>query len=235
MVDLSLAFVLSALIGLEREIRHKAAGLRTYTVVGFAAALFMLVSKYGFGDVISQPQVVLDPSRVAAQIVSGIGFIGGGVIFMRRDVVKGLTTAASVWLTAAVGMACGANLLVLACATTAGHFVVMLAFPPVVARYLPASMSLARLEVRYVSKHGILGQILSICTATGFVIEGVHVDRLEGGSSEGSETAGGDTDASVVVQLAVRGTSPVENLVAQVSDLKGVAEVRTGRGSDVFA
>src|SRR5580698_5123390 len=91
--ELALAFVLSALIGLEREIRQKSAGLRTHTLVGVAAALIMLVSKYGFMDVLANGRVVLDPSRVAAQVVSGIGFIGGGVIFMRRDVVRGLTTA----------------------------------------------------------------------------------------------------------------------------------------------
>ena len=100
--ELTLAFVLSALVGLEREIRQKAAGLRTYTLVGVAAALFMLISKHGFNHVLAQERVVLDPSRVAAQMVSGIGFIGGGVIFMRRDLVRGLPTAASVWLTAAL-------------------------------------------------------------------------------------------------------------------------------------
>jgi hypothetical protein len=75
-IELGLAFFLSALIGLEREIRHKSAGLRTYTVVGTAAALFVLISKYGFTDVLIVDRIVLDPSRVAAQIVSGIGFIG---------------------------------------------------------------------------------------------------------------------------------------------------------------
>src|SRR3984885_13778356 len=104
--ELGLAFVLSALIGLEREVRHKSAGLRTYTLIGFAAALIMLVSKYGFSDILSPNQVVLDPSRVAAQIVTGVGFIGGGLIFVRRDSVRGLTTATTVWVTAAIGMAC---------------------------------------------------------------------------------------------------------------------------------
>src|SRR5271170_7236045 len=108
--ELSMALFLSALIGLEREIRVKSAGLRTHTVVGLSAALIMLVSKYGFGDVLEANRVVLDPSRVAAQIVTGIGFIGGGLIFVRRDSVRGLTTAAIVWLTTAVGMACGAAL-----------------------------------------------------------------------------------------------------------------------------
>jgi uncharacterized membrane protein YhiD involved in acid resistance len=82
----------------------------------------------GFGDVIVQNQVLLDPSRVAAQIVSGIGFIGGGLIFVQRDMVRGLTTVAAVWLTAAVGMTCGAALTVLALYVTAGHFPVGVGF-----------------------------------------------------------------------------------------------------------
>ena len=130
LVELASAFGLSALIGLEREIRQKSAGLRTYSLVGIASALFLLVSKYGFTDVLSPGRVVLDPSRVAAQIVTGIGFLGGGVIFVRSDVVKGLTTAATIWLAAAVGMACGAGLLLLAVETTAAYFIVALLFPP---------------------------------------------------------------------------------------------------------
>ena len=84
--------------------------MRTYTLVGVGSALFMLISKYGFFDVLVPNEVVLDPSRVAAQIVSGIGFLGAGLIFVRRDSVRGLTTAAGVWLTAAVGAAAGASL-----------------------------------------------------------------------------------------------------------------------------
>ena len=107
---LGLALLLSSAIGIEREVSQKAAGLRTYTLVGVGSAVFMLVSTYGFNDVLSQAHLSLDPSRVAAQIVSGIGFIGGGIIFVRRDTVRGLTTAAGVWVTAAVGMACGGDL-----------------------------------------------------------------------------------------------------------------------------
>src|SRR5580658_3260974 len=115
--ELALAFALSSLIGLEREWRQKSAGLRTHTLVGTGAALFLLVSKYGFSDVLGS-NVVLDPSRVAAGIVSGIGFIGGGLIFVRGDAVRGLTTAAIVWMTAAIGMACGAGLWLLALVVT---------------------------------------------------------------------------------------------------------------------
>ncbi|MCC7175357.1 MAG: MgtC/SapB family protein [Bryobacterales bacterium] len=128
-LELGAAFFLSALIGLEREIRHKSAGLRTVTVVGTSAALFMLISKHGFTDVLAEGRVVLDPSRVAAQIVTGIGFLGAGLIFLRADRVQGLTTAATVWLVTAVGMACAAGLILLALAVTLAYFVVALVFP----------------------------------------------------------------------------------------------------------
>jgi putative Mg2+ transporter-C (MgtC) family protein len=128
-IELGLAFLLSALIGLEREIRHKSAGLRTYTVVGTAAALFVLISKYGFTNVLTADLIVLDPSRVAAQIVSGIGFIGAGLIFVGQDRVRGLTTAATVWLVTGIGMACGAGLPWLALAATGGYFIVAFVFP----------------------------------------------------------------------------------------------------------
>src|SRR5215207_4340489 len=80
----ALALLLSALIGVEREVRAKSAGLRTHTLVGLGSAVFMIISKYGFEDLIDVPGVSIDPSRVAAQVVSGIGFIGGGLIFVKR-------------------------------------------------------------------------------------------------------------------------------------------------------
>jgi putative Mg2+ transporter-C (MgtC) family protein len=135
-IELGIAFLLSATVGLEREIRRKSAGLRTYTVVGTAAALFLLISKYGFTNVISEGRIVLDPSRVAAQIVTGIGFIGAGVIFVHQDKVIGLTTAATIWLVTGIGMACGAGLPLLALAATIAYFIVALAFP-LIMRLLP--------------------------------------------------------------------------------------------------
>src|ERR1019366_4406168 len=98
------------------------------TIVGTTAALFLLISKYGFTNVLADGRVVLDPSRVAAQIVSGIGFIGAGLIFVRGDRVKGLTTAATVWLVTGIGMACGAGLPLLALAVTCAYFILALVF-----------------------------------------------------------------------------------------------------------
>jgi putative Mg2+ transporter-C (MgtC) family protein len=137
-VELGAAFLLSGAIGLEREIRHKSAGLRTYTIVGVSAALFLLISKYGFTDVIVEGRIVLDPSRVAAQIVTGIGFIGAGLIFVKGERVAGLTTAATVWLVTGIGMACGAGLPLLALAVTGAYFVVALVFPLLI-RLLPGT------------------------------------------------------------------------------------------------
>lgn len=135
-VELVAAFGLSAAVGLEREIRQKSAGLRTYSIVGISAALFMLVSKYGFNDVLANGTIVVDPSRVAAQIVSGIGFVGAGLIFVDGDRTRGITTAATVWLVAAVGAACGAGLLLLAAFVTLAYFVIALVFP-LVHKFIP--------------------------------------------------------------------------------------------------
>ena len=109
---LVLAAVLGGLIGAEREYRGKVAGTRTHLLVALGAALMMLVSRYGFGG-------QGDPSRVAAQIVSGIGVIGAGAIMVDRHSVHGLTTAAGIWVAAGIGMATAAGLYVLALATTA--------------------------------------------------------------------------------------------------------------------
>lgn len=129
--DLGLAFMLSAIIGVERQLRQRSAGLRTHTLVGVGSALFVLVSKYGFENVLIPGRIVVDPSRVAAQIVTGIGFLGAGLIFVRRDAVRGLTTAAMIWVTAAVGMACGAGLPVLALLVTGMSFIVSFGFTAV--------------------------------------------------------------------------------------------------------
>jgi len=131
--ELGLAFVLSSLIGLERELRGKHAGLRTQSLVGTASALMMLVSKYAFFDVLSD-QVNLDPSRVAAGIMAGIGFIGGGLILARNGVVHGLTTAAAVWMTAAVGLAAGGGLWLVATAATLLYFVAVVGYTQIVKR-----------------------------------------------------------------------------------------------------
>ena len=157
-VELFVAFGLTALIGLERELQGKSAGIRTQTIVGTAAALILLVSKYGFNDVLAAGTIEVDPSRVAAQIVSGIGFLGAGIIIFRRGSVHGLTTAASIWESAAIGMAAGAGLLLLAVTVTAMHFMVVVGFMPL-ARRLSARLSGAiRLHVTYTEGKGVMSR-----------------------------------------------------------------------------
>lgn len=112
------AGICGAFIGYERKNRLKEAGVRTHLLVALGAALMMIISKYGFSDVVNQNGITLDPSRVAAQIVSGIGFLGAGMIFIRKQAVSGLTTAAGIWATAGVGMAIGAKLYFLGIAST---------------------------------------------------------------------------------------------------------------------
>lgn len=113
LLDVLLSVVLGFLIGLERKTRAKEAGVRTHTIVCFGACLLMIVSKYGFSGENA------DVSRVASQIVSGIGFIGAGIIVYRKNAVHGLTTAAGVWATAGIGMACGVELYYVAIGGTA--------------------------------------------------------------------------------------------------------------------
>lgn len=97
---LFIAGILGAVIGLEREYRAKEAGYRTHFLVSLGSALIMIVSQYGFQQIIQESSVSLDPSRVAAQVVSGIGFIGAGTIIIQKQFVRGLTTAAGIWATA---------------------------------------------------------------------------------------------------------------------------------------
>ena len=114
---------------------------------------------------------------MAAQIVSGIGFIGGGVIFVRKDLVRGLTTATTIWVTSAVGMACGAGLPLLAIAVTGANFVVIFGFP-LLERQLPKSRwAPSSLQVSYQDGRGILRDILVVCTQQDFAVTGVQVER----------------------------------------------------------
>ncbi|MGJ6961895.1 MgtC/SapB family protein [Streptosporangium sp. G11] len=211
---LSLAFVLSAVIGLEREVRQKSAGLRTHTLVGFAAALIMLVSKHGFADVLGE-NVTLDPSRVAAQIVSGIGFIGAGLIFVRGDAVRGLTTAAAVWLTAGVGMAAGAGLWLLAIIVTVGYFVTVFVLTPLVDRLPRSKYAPSRLHLSYLDGRGVLRSALAECTRRGFGVDELSVDqRPEGQTSE-----------TVSLWFTVHGAGSISELAAALSEIDGVLAV----------
>jgi putative Mg2+ transporter-C (MgtC) family protein len=248
--ELALALVLSALIGLEREMRQKSAGLRTYTLVGLASALIILISKYGFTNILADGRVVLDPSRMAAQIVSGIGFIGGGVIFVRKDLVRGLTTATTIWVTAAVGMACGAGLPLLAIAVTGANFLVIYGFQFIERRLPKSRWAPTSLQVSYQDGRGILRDILIVCTQD-FAVTGMQVqrdgepigDRRGKHSGKGRAKDAAHATATVVepddgspmaskgtvtVSLELRGGRSVAKLVDKLSEIDGVSAVQAG-------
>ena len=102
-----------AMIGYERKNKLKEAGIRTHFIVALTSALIIIISKYGFYDIVGTPGIGLDPARVAAQVVSGVGFLGAGLIFIRNQSISGLTTAAGMWATAGIGLAIGCGLYLL--------------------------------------------------------------------------------------------------------------------------
>ncbi|HEY0208510.1 MgtC/SapB family protein [Acerihabitans sp.] len=111
LLRIALAGGLGALIGVERQLRAKEAGLRTHILVCIGSAMFMIVSKYGFADLLANGHnIALDPSRISAQVVSGIGFLGAGTIMLNKQIVRGLTTAAGLWVTAALGLIVGSGM-----------------------------------------------------------------------------------------------------------------------------
>lgn len=118
-IRVMIAALLGGIIGLEREYRAKEAGFRTHFLVGLGAALFMVISQYGFNTILGQTgKASFDPSRIASQVVTGIGFIGAGTIIFQKHVVRGLTTAAGLWVTSAIGLTVGAGMYVLAITAT---------------------------------------------------------------------------------------------------------------------
>jgi putative Mg2+ transporter-C (MgtC) family protein len=115
---LFIAGILGSIIGLDREYRAKEAGYRTHFLVSLGSALIMIVSRHGFGEILDMPNVNLDPSRIASQVVTGIGFIGAGTIILHKQIVRGLTTAAGVWATSGIGLAVGAGMYELGISAT---------------------------------------------------------------------------------------------------------------------
>ncbi|MES2030971.1 MAG: MgtC/SapB family protein [Pseudomonadota bacterium] len=135
LIRLISAAALGSLIGFERERLLWAAGIRTHMLVCVGSCLIMLVSQYGFSNILAQDHVVLDPSRIAAQVVSGIGFLGAGSILARGEIVKGLTTAASIWTVAAIGLAVGGGLYLAAGASTVIILIILVGIKPLEEAY----------------------------------------------------------------------------------------------------
>lgn len=217
-----LAFILSATVGIERERGKKAAGLRTHTLVGLGAAVFTLVSAYGFSSVTSA-DVTLDPSRIAAQIVSGIGFLGAGVIFVRGNTVNGLTTAASIWVTASIGMACGAGMPLLAIVTTI-LYMVTVGILTFLGKRLPKSNHDHLVVFQYKENRGALSLILANASRLGYRVALTDTRKIE------------IPGKAVRVEASIRFTEnkkhAIDDLVKTLSAVRGVVSVRLVRDEE---
>ncbi|WP_009472998.1 MgtC/SapB family protein [Rhodococcus sp. JVH1] len=220
LVPLVVAFVLSSMIGIEREMRHKVAGLRTHALVGMGAAMFMLISKYGFDDILDPGRVILNPSQLSGQIVTGIGFLGGGIIFVRHGSARGIITAASIWVVAAVGMAAGAGLYTLAVAGTIGELIITLAYTPVTERLRRNQDVVGELALTYRQGTGVLRQAMTELTRIGCTVEALSVLP----TSDAADT--------VCVVLEVRGPTKMTEIATNLAQIPGVVAARTGPASN---
>jgi putative Mg2+ transporter-C (MgtC) family protein len=206
LLRLTLAAVLAGIIGIERELRDRDAGLRTHLLVSVGAALFTLVSAYGFSDFVrSGGRTSVDPTRIAAQIVTGIGFIGAGAIIRQGLSVRGLTTAATLWIAAAIGMACGAGYYTAAAITTAVVLASLWPLRIVAQRFLDPPRT-QRLRVDLASG-GKAAPVLAALEELGVGVDSFDIDR-----------SGARVDVAVSVP---RGTWP-EDVARRLSDLADV-------------
>jgi putative Mg2+ transporter-C (MgtC) family protein len=215
LLRLSLAAVLGGLIGVERELREREAGLRTHLLVSLGSALFTIVGAYGFHAFLESGQAVVraDPTRIAAQIVTGIGFLGAGAIIRQGLSVRGLTTAATLWVVAAVGLAAGAGYYSAAVITTA---VVLVAL-------WPLRLLAYRILRRYRADDGRLLVELPAGTAPGELID--EVER-SGARITAIEVSQEGDRRRLELDLALPRDLAAPRLVARIADVPNVADVR---------
>jgi putative Mg2+ transporter-C (MgtC) family protein len=221
LLRLGLTLLLCGLIGLERESRDQVAGLRTHILVGLGAALFTVVSAYGFEEFLrggdAPPRY--DPTRIAAQIVSGIGFLGAGAIIRQGFNVRGVTTAAALWIVAAIGMAAGAGYYQAAIATTAivlPSLVILRMMRPALMRRMRVDYFLVEAEL---DPRGEIGRVLTLMAGRGLVIEGLRSELTE-------------DERSFEIDVRVPPGVSLEPVLEQVSDMEGVRRVTSaGRGT----
>lgn len=210
---LALAFVLSLAVGVERSRKLKSAGMRTHMLVGIGSAIFTLISAYGFEGVLG-PEIAVDPSRIAAQVVSGIGFLGAGVIFVRNNAVSGLTSAATIWVVAAIGMACGANMPLLAIAGTALHLVTVGPLSRLRDRIRPEPERL-RLTLQYAADRGALREVLAAAEQRGVPATLLGASRIHG-----------DTDMRATLEFGAASSGEIRTaLIDAIAGLDGVRSV----------
>jgi putative Mg2+ transporter-C (MgtC) family protein len=214
LLRLSVAAALGGAIGTERELRERQAGLRTHLVVCVGSALFTIVSAYGFREFLVHGGSVVraDPTRIAAQIVSGIGFLGAGAIIRQGLSVRGLTTAATLWLVAAIGMACGAGYYSAAVISTAGGLITLgplrIAAYKIIHRYRPQ-----------------VDRLIVDIPAGGSPVPVLEVIEARGGRVVALEIAQEGDRRSMALDVELHGLA-APTIVSDVGSIDGVLEVR---------
>jgi putative Mg2+ transporter-C (MgtC) family protein len=210
---LLIAALFGSIVGADRERLAWAPGLRTHMLVCVGACLFMIVSAFGFSDILGTRNVILDPSRIAAQVVSGIGFLGAGTILLRGEVVRGLTTAASLWSVAAIGLAVGGGLYVEAAAATALIMVILAGIKPLEERF----------QQRHKTHELLLETELGMLSLAGLEAAlGYRARRIVRYVAKPSEQEGFESISLTFTRLSPNEVAEIENTLR---NLPGVAKV----------
>ena len=221
LIRLALAAFLGALVGIERERKDWAAGLRTHMMVCVGAALTMIVSAFGFQDVLGTRDVILDPSRVAAQVISGIGFIGAGtILFLRQEVIRGLTTAAGLWTVAAIGLATGGGMYFAAAVATVVVLIILWVLKPLERRIFAKYRSnLIRIEARQDAAQSLALGIQRLLEAEGLDFYNLSIQKTSGG---------------ITLILRFRNATDANRIIgltAKLQTLDGIQQVTWDRGN----
>ena len=208
MLRLLVALALGAIVGLERERQERAAGLRTVTMVSLGSCLFTIIGAYGFANT--------DPSRVAAQIVTGIGFLGAGTIFLRKDLVRGLTTAATIWAVAAIGMAAGTARYFEAAFTTLLILGVLMVLKPIERRFFKRP-SEAQVSVIVPRRDGEIEELRAALGAISAFPLAIRIHELN------------ETDDRLEVDVGLPANRTTAELLRQLRTLQGARQVLISR------
>jgi putative Mg2+ transporter-C (MgtC) family protein len=230
LLRLTAAAILGSLVGLERERLDRAAGLRTHALVAIASALIMIVSAFGFADTLTPERLVsFDPSRVAAQVISGIGFLGAGVIIFRKNTVRGLTTAASIWAVAGIGLAAGGGLFAAAGFGTAFVLLVQAGLRPLERRFFVRHQE-HRLALRVRRGANRLATVERAISAGGVQLRGLRLRPARGGAEDRVELDLGAARDGAVAALVE--TLRVVEGVRVVTYTRGAARLLPANGAE---
>lgn len=210
------ACVCGSLIGLERSHRQKEAGIRTHVILALAAALIMIISKYGFVDLTAADGTMFsgtrgaDPARIAAQVVSGISFLGAGVIFVRGGSIKGLTTAAGIWATAGIGLAVGSGLYVIGVAST----LLLIFIQVLLHKFMPFSENMETnvIQLKLQNESQAINHITEQLSEHGILVNGIRMQK--------------NVDGTITVHLTIRiaKTASLESMLELINNTPEIQE-----------